>query len=154
MFKSINGGKLPSRGSKYSACVDLYTNEDVVIFAGENKTIKLGVALDYDKFPLYVKNNLKSFYLELNPRSSTLKNYGLIGMTGIIDIDYTGEIMLNVFNSGAKITIKKDTRIAQITLLEHKSYLFDIHSKDERIGGFGSTDKWKSTKYKTEIKYI
>ena len=34
MFKTINGGKLPTRASKYSAFVDLYTNEDVIIGGG------------------------------------------------------------------------------------------------------------------------
>jgi len=36
--------------------------------------------------------------------------------------------------------IKKGDRIAQITLLEHKSYLFGIDSEVKRDGGFGSTD--------------
>ena len=35
--------------------------------------------------------------------------------------------------------IKKGDRIAQITLLEHKSHLFGIESDKERKGGFGST---------------
>jgi len=32
-------------------------------------------------------------------------------------------------------------KIGQLTLLEHKSYLFGIESEDERDGGFGSTGK-------------
>lgn len=39
MFKTVLDGKLPTRGSKYSACVDLYAREDVVIGAGETKLI-------------------------------------------------------------------------------------------------------------------
>ena len=35
--------------------------------------------------------------------------------------------------------INKGDRIGQITLLEHKSYLFGISSEEERDGGFGST---------------
>ena len=37
--------------------------------------------------------------------------------------------------------IKKGDKIAQITLLEHKSYLFGIDTDKERKGGFGSTGK-------------
>lgn len=37
--------------------------------------------------------------------------------------------------------IKKGDRIGQITLIEHKSYLFGIETEDERVGGFGSTGK-------------
>jgi hypothetical protein len=48
MLKTINGGKMPTKGSKYSACVDLYANEDVCIGAGETKIVGLGVCIDID----------------------------------------------------------------------------------------------------------
>ena len=35
MFKTINGGKLPTKATKFSAAVDLYANADVVIKAGD-----------------------------------------------------------------------------------------------------------------------
>jgi len=38
-------------------------------------------------------------------------------------------------------TIKRSTRIGQITLLEHKSNLFNIESDKVRTDGFGSTGK-------------
>jgi len=38
-----------------------------------------------------------------------------------------------------KFQIKKGDKIAQITLLEHKSYLFGIDTKEEPKGGFGNT---------------
>lgn len=34
MFKTINGGQLPQRATKYSAGFDVFANEDVVIGAG------------------------------------------------------------------------------------------------------------------------
>lgn len=178
MFKILDKECTPTRGSKFSAAVDLCSSEDVAIGAGETKKIPLGITLDYDKFPLYIKNNMKSFYLELHPRSSIMTKNGLIGNVGIIDIDYTGEICMifhnpicgdeafienedgdihNEFiggNLNNYYTIKKGDRIAQITLLEHKSYLFNIHSEDERVGGFGSTDKkdiYKSAKMLTDL---
>ena len=98
---------------------------------------------------------LKSHYLQLNPRSS-LRAKGLISNTGIIDMDYTQEIKIIIHNpitannfddvSGTleydtDYIIKKGDKIAQITLIEHKSYLFDIDTAEERKGGFGSTDK-------------
>ena len=39
------------------------------------------------------------------------------------------------------VEIKKGDKIAQITLTEHKSYLFGIETDTERAGGFGSTGK-------------
>ena len=184
MFKTINGGKLPTRASKYSAFVDLYTNEDVIIGAGGTVKIGLGVCIDEKaikkivSYHFYYKDNyslnfkdtqdvfLKSHYLQLEPRSS-LRNKGLIAGTGIIDLDYKDEIKIILHNPiklvknlisynnpdytdmitdiqtrpylGKSYIIKKGDRIAQIALMEHKSYLFGIDSEDERVGGFGSS---------------
>jgi len=148
MFKTINNGKLPTRGSKYSACVDLYANEEVVISASETQKVPLGITLDYNKFPLSLKMNMKRYYLELHPRSSMMAKHGLIGNIGIIDIDYKGEICM-IFHVPAnrnckEVVIKKGQRIAQITLLEHKGYYFNIDTEEKRNGGFGSTDRENS----------
>lgn len=183
MLKTINGGKLPTRGTKYSACVDLYANEDVIIGAGETKVFGLGVAIDLDY--LYMNFNKGqiipqsidwrekawerfqlSHYLQLALRSSLGKK-GLIlpNGVGIIDLDYPDEIKMIVHNPinysthtinhdissyGANDTkkyhIKKGDKIAQITLLEHKSYLFGIDTDVERDGGIGSTDEQKMKK--------
>lgn len=81
MLKTINGGKMPTRGSKYSAGIDLYANEDVLIGVGETKIVPLGVCLDENRvFPV-------DTYLALEPRSS-LRAKGIISGTGIIDIDF------------------------------------------------------------------
>jgi dUTPase len=171
MFKVINGGKLPTRGSKYSACVDLYANEDIVIGAGETVKVGLGVAIDMDRYCQQMHNAnykdivlgkqnqpnifysvhsfMKSHYLQLNPRSS-LRAKGLISHTGIIDLDYKDEIKIIIHNplelthfqndvSSKMYKINKGERIAQVTLIEHKGYLFGIDTEDERDGGIGST---------------
>lgn len=103
--------------------------------------------------------------LNLHIRSSMSAKHGLIiaNGTGIIDLDYKDEIKICLQNPIKSITkdnellchchdeqssgynwdytIKKGQPIAQISLVEHKSYLFGIESKEERKGGFGSTDK-------------
>jgi dUTPase len=48
MFKVFKDGKLPTKGSKYSAAVDLYAREDVVVGAGETVLVPLGVCIDLD----------------------------------------------------------------------------------------------------------
>jgi len=182
MFKTVNGGKLPTKGSKYSACVDLFSNEDVVIGAGETKLIGLGVCIDLDKLKeskdfqqvndfafdiKYWRHFLSSHYLQLMLRSSLGKK-GLIlpNGVGIIDLDYEYEIKMIIHNpiqefhitwwidrlasqlgldtnynnnNTANVLVKKGERIAQTTLLEHKSYLFGVDTETERNGGFGST---------------
>ena len=91
MFKILENGTAPTRGSKYSACVDLYASEDVVIGAGETAIVGLGVCIDFETFmddypQIITVNNtwldfMASHYLQLNPRSS-LRAKGLIPNTG------------------------------------------------------------------------
>lgn len=122
MLKTINGGKMPTRGTEFSACVDLYANDDVVIGAGETVVIPLGVCIDLDKLkdnyiefnrsrdlkaglpPLsktfenkYFNNEfLSSNYLQLMLRSSLGKK-GLIlpNGVGVIDMDFISHCKIN-----------------------------------------------------------
>jgi dUTPase len=115
---------------------------------------------DWNKFK-------KSHYLQLMLRSSLSKELIIANGVGVVDLDYPDEIMIRVHNpikngflfhiaqmiddikkkhfncmilSNSKI-IKAGDRIAQITLIEHKSHLFNITSKEKRSGGFGSTGR-------------
>lgn len=109
MLKVINGGFEPVRATKYSACVDLFSAEDIIIRAGETVKVPLGVCIDEDyikamflsikeeiAFDEYIKF-IKSHYLQLEPRSS-LRAKGLIAGTRIIDIDDKDEICFILHN--------------------------------------------------------
>ena len=174
MFKVLTKGCEPKRGSKYSACVDLFASEDVVIGAGETAVVGLGVRVDFAdlieqgifdsgnfsvnglvnvEFNQELLDDFKnSNYLHLMLRSSLGKK-GLIlpNGVGVIDLDYKDEIKVLIHNpihlnclkndiSFKAAKINKGDKIAQITLLEHKSYLFNINTETERVGGFGSSD--------------
>ena len=183
MLKVINGGFEPVRSTKYSACVDLFAREDVVIGAGETKIVPLGVKINLEKLNKLFLSNLLSndatidtdrledkFYrfmishkLDLHIRSSLSAKKGLIIVngTGQIDLDYPDEIGIilhNPMDNGSIINlarlirqeseiedydktvfIKKGDKVAQITLVEHKSYLVGYESEEERIGRYGST---------------
>lgn len=58
MFKILKDYCEPVRSTKYSAYVDLFSAEDVIIGAGETKIIKLGVKLDLE---LFKENNIDNF---------------------------------------------------------------------------------------------
>jgi dUTP pyrophosphatase len=177
MFKKINDGTLPTRATKFNACVDLYANEDVMIAAGETVLVPLGVAIDQEflkvKFTEGVAEEdmqeamqeydffMSGHYLQLLLRSSLSKELIIANGVGVIDMDYPDEIMIRlhnpitteeletaqtdmfitVVNPVNDYVIKKGDRIAQVTLIAHRSYLFDIESEAERTGGFGSTDE-------------
>jgi len=118
MFEVLDTVCKPTRATKYSAMVDLYAREDVIIGAGETKIVPLGVKIDADFFTYeigkidvsaggivtspdnaseLINNFLKAHYLELHPRSS-LRAKGLIIGVGVIDLDYSDEIGLIVHN--------------------------------------------------------
>ena len=117
MFNILDEVCTPKRGTKYSAYVDLFAREDIIIRAGKTKIVKLGVKLDMDFFEsifnpdrldfktakvggLYsdyelriqkhqLHNFLKSHYLEIALRSSLgVKGLIIANGIGIIDLDY------------------------------------------------------------------
>ncbi len=156
MFKSINGGILPSRGSKYSACVDLYANKTMIIAQAQTTLIPLGICIDVEKLKENFNTNkhyfnqigistydlfLKTHYLQLMLRSSLSKQLIIANGVGVIDLDYTDEIMIRIHNPAnmPEKHINKGDRVAQITMLQHLGFMFDVHSQKQRTGGFGST---------------
>jgi dUTPase len=160
MFKVLDEVCKPTKGSKYSAAVDLYAREDIVIGVGETKIVPLGVCIDLKNLTISTGISspghghfLRTHYLQLEPRSS-LRAKGLQAGTGIIDIDYPDEIKIIIHNpignnfaymakkssfSTNIFTILKGEKIAQILLKEHKTFLMGIETEEKRTGGFGST---------------
>ena len=139
MLKTLVKGCEPTRGSKYSAAVDLYASEDCIIAAGETKIIGLGVAIDLDyikykdaeldedgrynlvgselnvseeKLNDWLNVFMIRHYLELHPRSS-LRAKGLISNTGIIDLDYEDEIKIIIRNPIRTESIVNTLRVYQ-----------------------------------------
>ena len=49
MFKVLKNGTKPTKGSKYSAAIDLYSSEDVIMYAGSTALIGLGVCIDLEQ---------------------------------------------------------------------------------------------------------
>ena len=169
MFKILDKACTPTRGTKYSAAVDLRSREDITIDVGETVLIPLGIKIDKEVIldgihNIYTNEGMlaeykldhffKTHYLQLMLRSGLGKK-GLIlpNGVGVIDLDYQDEIMMIIHNpmdissvyalqensNPNFIEIKKGDRVGQITLLEHKSYLFGVDSDEVRSGGFGST---------------
>lgn len=164
MFKVLDEVCEPKRATKYSACVDLFAREDVVIGAGETKVVKLGVKIDLPLIQigmafdsLEMKEFMQSHYLEVALRSSLgVKGLIIANGIGIIDLDYSDEIGLIVHNPVERLQnfqggyceiypdtyyINKGDKVAQATLKEHKGYLMGYESEEERTGGFGSSGK-------------
>ena len=140
----------PIKGTKYSACIDLKSRIDTTIGAGETKVILLGVRINHEKLEdisdslfLSLHDFKRGYYLQLMLRSSLGEKSLIIpNGVGIIDMDYKGEIKIIIHNPLNELyTINRGDKIAQIAILKHQSYLFNIDSNIERKGGFGSTGK-------------
>jgi len=117
MFKVLTKGCEPTRGSRFSAGIDLYSSEDVVIGAGETAIVGLGVCIDLEYFRkqffrsldvsvsyLPVKSQdkifdsvLNSHYLELYLQNN-LSEKGLISNAEIINLAYEDEIKIIIHN--------------------------------------------------------
>lgn len=137
MLKVIENCKTPTRGTQFSAGIDLYAREDITIEVGETAIIPLGVMIDdefiknavknyYADEDIYVvdggvtpigaaglekyKKFMKSHVFKLYIRSSLTVKNGLIiaNGTGIIDMDYNKEIGIIICNPFGKKTEWRD----------------------------------------------
>lgn len=116
--------------------IDLSSDEDIDLSAGEFKLIPLGVAM---KMP-------DGYEAHVAPRSSTFKNWGVIqtNSVGIVDNSYQGnndQWFMPVYAT-RDVSIKRGDRICQFRIIEKMSpFIFEEVEKLDSVdrGGHGST---------------
>ena len=123
---------IPTRASKSSAGLDLYSSIDVNIEVGSIKKVNTGICISVPE----------NSYGSIRDKSS-LASKGLLTLGGVIDRDYTGEIIVIMASLIESIKIKKGQKIAQlivsnITYPETKKVKF---LKDTERNGFGEMDE-------------
>ena len=98
-----NNAIIPTRASKRSAGLDLYSSVDICIEVGSIKKINTGrrVSLPENSYGP-IRDN------------SSLANKGLFTLGGVIDNDYTGEIIIIMTSLIEPIKIKQGQKIAQL----------------------------------------
>ena len=89
--------------SKESAGLDLYSNIDIDIEVGSIKKVNTGICISL----------LENSYGSIRDKSS-LASKGLLTLGGVIDKDYTGEIIVIMTSLIETIKIKKRQKIAQL----------------------------------------
>jgi len=132
---------IPTKGSRGAAGYDLYAIESHELKPGESKAFKTGLAMAIPE----------NYYGRIAPRSGLAAKHGIDVLAGVIDSDYTGEILVLLVNHGnesVKLPLVKDdkeTAIAQIIFESHHTTTFnevdEITVTQRGSGGFGSTDK-------------
>lgn len=133
-FKRLfSDAKLPTRAYVHDAGADLYSREDVTVYAGEGKKISTGVACN---IPV-------GYYAHIHTRSSMAKSgWAVIG--GICDSSYKGELFVVLRNlSHQPMQISAGDRISQLVLYPIETpeivEVDDIGESERGEQGFGSS---------------
>ena len=131
---------LPHRATDGSAGIDLRAciDEPITIKAGESQLIGTGLAI-YIQDPDYV-----GFIM---PRSGLGHKHGIVlgNLTGVIDADYQGELMVSIWNrSQTDYVLQPSEKMAQYLVVPIARPTFEIVAEFSDIsvrgeGGFGST---------------
>lgn len=131
----------PTRGSKYSAGIDLRIDQDLVI----HETSSLNPAMEAGTG---VHVEIPEGFVGLVFIRSSLGKRGLMltNSVGVIDSDYRGEIKLVLRCNQERIDLKKGERIAQLVIvpyllgsIDFVDSLEELSETDRGEGGFGST---------------
>ena len=131
---------LPHRATDGSAGIDLRACIDgpITIKAGESQLIGTGLAI-YIQDPDYVGL--------IMPRSGLGHKHGIVlgNLTGVIDADYQGELMVSIWNrSQTDYVLQPGEKMAQYLVVPIARPTFEIVGEFSDIsvrgeGGFGST---------------
>ena len=134
-FKRVDQrATLPSRGSEFSAGLDLYSIEDITIEPKQRTLAKTGLAVAIPP----------GHYGRIAPRSGLAMKQGLDVLSGVIDSDYRGEIGCLLYNTGDEpIHLPAQTKICQLIIekieLPAAVWSDDLVETIRGSGGFGST---------------
>ena len=150
--------KLPTYGSEKAACCDLYAdlsdhcitlNPDVEvrnISGNENGPIqRVGIAPHCTvKIPTgWAFQPPEGYMLQILQRSG-LASKGIIPIGGVVDNDYSGEVIVILLNATDDyVAINNHDRIAQMALRQYEQADFEVVDEldetERGSGGFGST---------------
>ena len=136
---------IPTRASKDSAGLDLCSSVDVDIEVGSINKINSGICISLPE----------NSYGSIRDKSS-LASKGLLTLGGVIDSDYTGEIIVIMTSLIEPIKTKKGQKIAQLTVsnimypeIKKVNYLRETERNNKGFGEMGKIDSIK--KFNDEI---
>jgi dUTP pyrophosphatase len=137
-FKKLNeNATLPTRGTVYSAGLDLYASAPLTLAPGAYGLVSTGLsmAMEFD------------YEAQIRPRSGLAAKYGVtvLNAPGTIDSDYRGEVKVVLINHGTGVfNVNVGDRIAQMVInrLSSMPEIVEVSELTETVrgsGGFGST---------------
>lgn len=134
-IKLDEGAKMPTRAHEYDAGLDLYSRETQIVSAKESAIFDTGVHIE---LPPGTVGMLKS-------KSGLNVKHGITS-EGVIDVGYTGSIVVKLYNhSGYDYKVNEGDKISQLVILPVLTLdveLVDKLDETERgNSGFGSTGR-------------
>ena len=130
------GAKLPARGSRHAAGLDLSAVEEVTLPPGGRAAVRTGLAV---AVPV-------GFYGRVAPRSGLALRHGLDVLAGVIDSDYRGEVVCVLVNHGeAPVRVEAGRRMAQLIIeaiiTPLPEWADGLDETERGGGGFGSSER-------------
>lgn len=126
---------LPTKGSAFAACFDLYALDDCFFFVGGLGKVRTGLAVEVPE----------GYYLEIVPRSGlSMTGLRLVNSPATVDSDYRGEVFILMQNHSEFTTsVQAGQRVAQCRLHKVEEVEFEIVNElsdtERGEGGLGST---------------
>nr|DAI33990.1 MAG TPA: dUTPase [Caudoviricetes sp.] len=126
---------MPTRAHEFDAGLDLYSADDVYIYPISSELFDTGVHIQLPK-------NTVGF---LKSKSGLNVKYGITS-EGVIDVGYTGSIMVKLYNHSDKpYRVRKGDKISQLVilpcLLPELEVVDSLEDTERGTGGFGSTGR-------------
>ena len=134
-IKLVNkNAKIPTRGSKDAAGLDLYSVEEKILKPGERTIVDFGLQIELPR----------GYFGQICGRSGLARNSGIITGGGIIDNDYRGNIMVVLINtSKVDLKIAIGARVAQLLCLPYLTPVIEevtsLSCTERNDSGFGSS---------------
>jgi dUTP pyrophosphatase len=126
---------MPTRGYATDAGLDLYARETQIVPAKESAIFDTGVHIE-------LPQNTVGF---LKSKSGLNTKHGITS-EGVIDVGYTGSIVVKLYNhSGYDYEVNKGDKISQLVILPilttELELVESLEETDRGNNGFGSTGK-------------
>jgi dUTP pyrophosphatase len=130
------GLPLPAYGSEHAVGLDVVSAEEVTLAPGERHPVRTGMAMAIPH----------GYEVQVRSRSGTAVRSGITCLTGTIDSDYRGELMVVLVNLGQEaFAIARGDRIAQLipapVLRARFAETDNLDETARGARGFGSTGR-------------
>jgi len=131
-----DGLTLPAYGSEHAVGLDVVSAEELTLPPGARHPVKTGIAMAIPH----------GYEVQVRSRSGLAVRHGITCLTGTIDSDYRGEVMVVLVNHGQEpFAIQRGDRIAQLVpapvLKAGFAEVDDLEETARGLGGFGSTGR-------------